>query len=480
MVDKTILRCIGLMSGTSMDGIDAVILETDGHVQMKHQCAKYMPYAREFQILLRAAEFAVREYEGSISNAGKNFSHKFDEYLKLNFTDVKPIKDQLAIYLHKNAEAIIEFEAIVLHSTKLHAKIVQELIESSEFKSSDIDLIGYHGQALYHNPSKGITVQVGSGELLSNLVHIPVINNFRINDVANGGQGAPLAPLYHKALALAKGYDNAAIVNCGGIANITFVTGPKENDILAFDTGPGNVLIDRYVRLATSGKEFIDRDGKYGLSGIVHVELIEKLYEKTIVKDGINYYEKIPPKSLDPFDIKLITELTKLSLNDVCATLAAFTAFNIVESIKFLNVKLTKPKIWILAGGGWRNPVILDKFKQHLAIKIPTAKVFLANDIGWNNVSMEAEIFAYFAVRTLKALPISHPNTTNVKRGTLCGAMHLPDKDEMIAKKINWPHLSPKVSNLFNKNIDIVHGYKVSRRYDIAKTMMGISCGTKK
>ena len=358
-----ILKSIGLMSGTSMDGIDAALMETDGQKIIRQKATASISYEPEFQLKLRETEFMVR-------NAKSN---------------VAPLE-------------------VIKKSTELHAKAVQDLLKKTKLSPNEIDVIGYHGQALYHNPAEGITIQIGDGQLLANLTGIAVINDFRSDDIKNGGQGAPLAPLYHQALAIRDSYFPVVVVNCGGIANISIINGEKERQVFGFDTGPGNVLIDRYVRNKTNNKEFMDFDGKYGLKGKVNQDVLAKMIE--LLKP---YLEKKSAKSLDPSNFCLIKEFDDLSIYDACATLGALTAKCIVDSLGDL------PSKWILAGGGWNNPVILRFLKQYLTEKIPSVDIRLASEIGWDDTYMEAEIFAYLAVRNLYGLPISVPNVTGAK-----------------------------------------------------------------
>lgn len=364
---------IGLMSGTSMDGIDAVVMKTNGQDIIEQIASESLSYPSSFQLELREAELNVREAKSNIASA-----------------------------------------ATIKKSTEYHAQLVQKLLKKANLRPEEIDVIGYHGQSLYHNPKEKITIQIGDGQLLANLTGIVVVNDFRSNDILNGGQGAPLAPLYHYALAKKSAYFPVAIVNCGGIANVTLIY--DENNLSGFDTGPGNVLLDRYIREKTNNKEFMDYNGKYGLQGEVNKQILQKL------EDNLSKYLKLsPPKSLDPSDLNLIPEIYQLSIFDVCATLANFTAKCIVDS-----VKVEVPSKWILAGGGWNNPVIVKYLNEYLSAKLSDPEIKTATEIGWDSVYMEAEIFAYLAVRSLHKLPISLPNITGAKTPTLGGHAYVP------------------------------------------------------
>lgn len=398
-----------------MDGIDAALIETDGQTIINKIAALSFNYQHEFRLLLKLAEFCAKETKGNIKQAKEDFN-----ILKLKYPDFLELKDQLASYLYGNSKTEINLEDIILHSSKLHAQIALELLETENLSSRDIDLVGYHGQALYHNPKIGITLQVGDGNFLAHYLGINVIDNFRENDVKNGGQGAPLAPIYHQALAIRDNIYPIIVLNCGGIANFTYIKGTKEEDILGFDTGPGNVLIDAYIRHKTNNKETFDKDGKYGLKGKVNEKIMAILYHKSTLRDGENYFELPYPKSLDSSNFFLIKELDDLNIEDAAATIEAFTAKIIVETIKKLNI--TIPKKWILAGGGWNNPVITSKLKEYLG---DDYQVISASVLGWDEKDMEAELFAYLAVRSYLNLPISFPSTTNVKKALSGGKLHL-------------------------------------------------------
>ena len=402
---------IGLMSGTSMDGIDAALLETDGlgHIVEKGHLA--YSYSREFQIALKAAEYSVRKHLGNVQQAAFHFEKDLNEYLSLNM--IKPFAD-------------LTLDGIVLESTQLHAKAVQQLLEKYPVSASEIDVIGYHGQTLYHQPQRQRSVIVGNGQALADLVHIPVVYQFRANDIAAGGQGAPFAPIYHWALAKRDHLIPCVVLNCGGIANATVITEDDPQQLLAFDTGPGNGLIDTLVRKKTQGTENRDTDGHYGLAGRVHHDLLEQLYEESMQGDKADFFKKAPPKSLDIADFKSPQALDNVSLADACRTLEAFTADSIIKSIIQLNRPL--PKRWILAGGGWHNPVILEEFKTRLHLLLPQAEIHTADAIGWNGDALEAQIFAYLAVRHLQQLPFSFPGTTGVPRPLSGGVYCRPSR----------------------------------------------------
>jgi anhydro-N-acetylmuramic acid kinase len=208
-------------------------------------------------------------------------------------------------------------------------------------------------------------------------------------------------------------------------------------------------LIDQYVRIHTKNEEFFDEDGKYGLNGKVDNIVLKALYEGSVTKDGANYFSIIPPKSLDPGNFKLIPELDQLKFEDACATLEAFTAFTIADSLKFIKTEI--PKKWILAGGGWNNPVITAKLKEYLSEKLGAdVEVIQADQMGWDSKYMEAEIFAYLAARSIQGLPLSYTETTNSKSATFGGHAYIPENKQV----------TQKVKLLLDKNPAVLSGYK--------------------
>jgi anhydro-N-acetylmuramic acid kinase len=375
---------IGLMSGTSMDGIDAALLQTDGEGLIVELGHVHLPYSLEVIQALKMAEQQAK--------AGQR-----------------------------------DFAAATPLSTHLHAEAVQALLNQTGHQASEIDVIGYHGQTVFHDAAQKISLQIGDGHLLARLTGIAVVNDFRQADLQAGGQGAPFAPVYHLYLAKRDGHLPLAVVNCGGIANITLIQDASLENLIGFDTGPGNGLIDSLVRQRTQNQQVMDRDGQYGGQGRVHQAVLDALFDKAILKHGENYFAKKPPKSLDIRDMHLIAELDALSIEDACATLEAFTAESIVRSLDHVDQPI--PRHWILAGGGWYNPVILRELQQRLQAKLGAVTIEAADAMGWNSQALEAQIFAHFAVRHLKHLPLTVPGTTGVSRpvtgGVLCRPSNL-------------------------------------------------------
>lgn len=425
---------IGLMSGTSMDGIDAALIRTDGQADIRELDQLSVPYAPEFKLLLHAAQYCVKESEGYLLQAKNNYAlfgiRKYlEEELKLLPINRDQKLQELMAYAREfmHIDSLITFDDVIEHSTQLHAQAALQLIEKNGIDKQAIDVVGSHGQTMYHQPNRGISIVLGDGQLLADTLGIAVVNDFRSRDVAAGGQGAPFAPIYHQALAVRDNKVPAVVVNCGGIANMTVIINDNPEDLIGFDTGPGNGLIDRLVRQRTLGKENIDRDGKYGQRGEVNDQILNRLRETSIVKDGLTYYDLPPPKSLDFGDLVLIEELDLLSTEDACATLEAFTAESIVSSLDLLDLPRL-PTTWILAGGGWNNPVIKEELENRLRNKIgDDVEVKKANQIGWDNQALEAQIFAFFAVRSLQGKPLSVPGTTGVPEPLSGGQIHIPE-----------------------------------------------------
>lgn len=332
------VTALGLMSGTSMDGIDAGVILTDGSRYVNELGSHSLKYSADFKAQLRSAERAVLEAQGDMQRARSIFP---------------------------------ELDKVVQESTLLHAQLAQELITKLGYTAAQINVVGYHGQTLFHRPAAGITIQVGDGALLARTLGIPVVYDFRSNDVRHGGQGAPFAPLYHEALALQKGLAPAVFANCGGISNITVVTGVSST-LMAFDCGPGNALIDRFVLQRSAGA--MDQDGMFGLQGAVQDSVLTALRAKSLLlQDGSNYLDKPPPKSLDVNDLILIDELKELSLQDGCATLEAFTADCIVDSLAWVEQGDKYPQHLGAGWRGWNNPVILRELESRLRTRLGAA-----------------------------------------------------------------------------------------------------------
>ena len=348
-----IQKVIGLMSGTSLDGIDAALLETDGEDVARPGPGLTIPYDGETRALLRAGlEEAAQVAEGA------------------------PVPQSI-----REAERLL---------TEKHAEAVKALVA----KVGPVSLVGFHGQTILHRPERRWTWQIGDGALLARLTGIDVVNDFRSADVKAGGQGAPLVPLYHAALArnspLAR---PLAIVNIGGVANVTYING---DFVLAFDTGPGNAPIDDWMH-RHAGKP-VDMNGDFARTGKVDDAALDKMLANP-------FFARIPPKSLDRMDFGLAA-VEDLSPADGAATLTAFTAASIARAREhFPEPAMT----WIVCGGGRHNTTLMDMLRARV-----NAQVLKAEGARWDGDALEAEAFAYLAVRSVKGLPLSLPTTTGV------------------------------------------------------------------
>jgi anhydro-N-acetylmuramic acid kinase len=271
-------------------------------------------------------------------------------------------------------------------------------------KLSSVDVIGFHGQTVLHRPEQQLTVQLGDGRGLSEALGVPAVYDFRAADMDNGGQGAPLVPVYHRALALRAGLPlPAAFVNIGGIANVTFVPeGPAEG-LIAFDTGPGNCLIDDWALRYTG--EPMDRDAKLAMAGKVDRQALAALISHP-------YFKEPAPKSLDRGSFTL-DAIGDLSPQDGAATLTAFTVAGIAAAAHQLPAH---PRIWIVTGGGARNPHMFEGLRRVLGVNTVTA-----DEAGFSTDFMEAQAFAYLAARRMKELPSTFAGTTGVSEPVICG-----------------------------------------------------------
>jgi anhydro-N-acetylmuramic acid kinase len=368
-----VVRAIGLMSGTSLDGVDVALIETDGERIAGFGPTGYRPYAEDEQTLLRQA-----------------------------LVEGAALTDRTA-----RPGALAEADAFV---TRVHAEAVEAFLHAEQIDKSGIAIVGFHGQTVLHKPSARLTVQIGDGAVLARRLGLPVAYDFRAADVAAGGQGAPLVPVFHQALA--RDLDRPhpiAVLNVGGVANVTFVDG---GDPVACDTGPGNALIDDFMRARTGAP--LDRDGDQAARGRVDESFIERVLAN-------DFFGQPYPKSLDrnAFAFGNIG-LPDFSVADGAATLSALTAASVARIVPYLPAS---PRAWIVAGGGARNPTLM----RMLAERLMPATVETADAVGWSSQSIEAQAFAYLAVRTLNGLPITFPATTGVKlpmRGGILAAPH--------------------------------------------------------
>jgi len=355
-----LISSIGLMSGTSSDGIDASIIKSDGENKVQFIGNQFLPY---------------------------------DNKIKLRIRSLKE-KINLIADLKKNNQEINTLEKEI---TLLHVKIVNLIIKKYKIDKSKINLIGFHGHTIFHNFKEKKTKQIGDGILLSKLTRLNVVNNFRENDINNGGQGAPLVPIFHKLLKIKLKLKPPLIfVNIGGISNLTYLG--ENQEIKSLDTGPGNFLIDKILQLNSKDKIQYDKGGRIALTGNVNKSILD-----CFLSDP--YYDSLPPKSLDVNDFNL-NLLRGLNLEDSVATLSELTSQTIVNSLSFFD---TKPNKIILCGGGRKNKYIFERIKKLSNI--------LTNNIDEYKINgdfIESQAFAYLAIRSFLKKPISFPETTGV------------------------------------------------------------------
>jgi len=363
---------IGLMSGTSLDGVDVAAIETDGERILGFGPAGYRAYADDERALLRQA-----------------------------LADAKVLTDRTS-----RPGVLAEAEAFI---TRAHAAAVETFLTDAGIAREAVTIVGFHGQTVLHRPDNKLTVQIGDGAALAKRLGIAVTYDFRAADVAAGGQGAPLVPIFHQALARSIERPHPiAVLNIGGVANVTWVDGGEP---VACDTGPGNALIDDFMRARTGAP--LDRDGDQAARGTVDEDFVARVLAHP-------FFDLPCPKSLDRNDFALANiGLPNLSVADGAATLSALTAASVARVVARLPVP---PRSWIVAGGGARNPTLMKMLGGRLA----PATVETADAVGWSSQSIEAQAFAYLAMRTLNGLPITFPRTTGVAKAMTGGVVVRP------------------------------------------------------
>lgn len=364
---------LGLMSGTSMDGIDASIIRSDGE----------------------------NEYESTFD--------EFFEYDQALYKDLVNLRNKInsANDIIVNSELVSEIERKI---TLYHAEICNKIINKSDH---EVDLIGFHGQTIFHDASQKISKQLGDGSLLSSLLKKDVIYNFRANDIANGGQGAPLAPIFHNLIINKNKIELPVfILNIGGIANITIITSNKNDDLISYDIGPGNCLLDEWVRKHTSYR--YDLNGKAASIGKI---------DEIILNQATENFENINKNKNLSFDIKDfdLSFVRGLSYEDGLSTLTKFTSEIICDSI-IKNTKKDKTnKINLLVcGGGRKNLTLIENITNKLPNNI---NLDLIDDYNINGDFIESQAFAYLAIRSLLKKEISFVKTTNVKKSCTGGIL---------------------------------------------------------
>ncbi len=407
---------IGLMSGTSMDGVDCALIKTDGKFEIDYIASESIHYSSSFHIILKASEFIAAKYAADLDKINENFSAELQQYCAEHYIDF----DHVQLSFQQQTQLPLILASIIDYSTQLHLQVIQSMLARAKINATQIKAIGYHGQTLYHNAYQKISWQMGKPQWLANQINIPVVFNFRQQDLEHGGHGAPLAPVFHQALVKKNKLQPAAVINCGGIANVTLVT---DQDLIAYDAGPGNVLLDRYVKITSQFETSYDQDGKIALRGEYRQELIDCLQEQSCLL--ADFYQKLPPKSLDSYDLFLPEIIYNYDKHDVCYNLAYFTAMNLVTSLQ-LTANDFQLKNIILAGGGWHHPVIKASFEKLISQQFKGVEIFTADNLHWHNQSFEAQLFAYLAARHVDQLPLTFPSTTGVAQDCLGGEVYLP------------------------------------------------------
>ena len=356
---------LGLMSGTSGDGVDVSVIDSDGIDQFNEVTNKYFKYDQKI-------------YE--------NLHYLRDKILKSNDLNI-------------NEGKIDDLEREI---TIFHAKIVNQILKSVDKK---IDFIGFHGQTIYHNPLEKISRQLGDGNLLSQLTKKTVIYDFRQNDIKNGGEGAPLTPIFHKLIINKKKIElPVCILNIGGISNITAISEHDKNSLKSKDLGPGNCLIDEWIRHKTKNK--FDKDGKIAKQGKIN---------KLILNQALDIFDNRSNRNIFSFDIKDfdLNFVRGLSLEDGAATLTDFSS-KIISAELYNFLSKTKDKFWkvLLCGGGRKNTTLVERIKNEIAKDLVIQSI---DDYGIDGDFVESQAFAYIAIRSFLKLPISFPTTTGCK-----------------------------------------------------------------
>ncbi|MDO8608604.1 MAG: anhydro-N-acetylmuramic acid kinase [Phaeospirillum sp.] len=353
------MLALGLMSGTSLDGVDAALVTTDGETVTRLGRGLTVPYPDSRRAALRSV----------LGGVG----------------DVAAVERDITVF---------------------HAGVVERLLAEAGVTAAEVGLIGFHGHTILHRPDRRRTWQIGDGPLLASMTGIAVVSDFRSDDVAAGGQGAPLVPVFHRALAVGLATP-LAVLNLGGVGNVTWIG--DNGALLAFDTGPGNALIDDWA-LAHTGKP-VDEDGRLAAGGRVDAAAVEAFARHP-------YFERVPPKSLDRDDFRSFAEalVRDMAAGDGAATLTAFTAVAVARAARHFPAPVAR---WLVCGGGRHNPAIMAALRSELGGDVEPVEA-----VGWDGDAMEAQAFAFLAVRSSRGLPITFPETTGVQHPLTGGRLH--------------------------------------------------------
>jgi len=375
MAVKRPMRVLGFMTGTSLDAVDMAVLETDGEIIRGFGPAGEKKLDPAVRAILEKATAAALAWPWDAPRPA----------------------------IFAEADAAIAEE---------HLNAARAFMADHYLAAGALDLVGFHGQTVLHEPPGparvvGRTVQLGDAARLAAGLGLPVAHDFRTADVAAGGQGAPLAPVYHEALVRWSGLPApVAVLNLGGVGNVTLVGGA--GGLEAYDTGPANGMIDLWVQARTSAR--CDEDGALASAGKIHADIVATYLAHP-------YFAARGPKSLDRFDFSL-DPVRHLSLEDGAATLTAFASEAVALGLEGLT---RRPQRLIVCGGGRHNPVLMAAIARRSAIPVATAEA-----VGWRGDSIEAEAFAYLAARMSRGLPISFPGTTGVSEAMTGGSLARP------------------------------------------------------
>ena len=376
---KKIFTALGVMTGTSMDGVDISLIKSDGDADYAHILDNYFKFDYELQKRLTNLRNKLFVFED----------------LEKNFKELNDVERDFTLFI---------------------GKMVNKIVIKY---NNNIDLIGFHGQTIFHNSDKKISKQLGDGKLLSQITKKIVVNNFREKDLTNNGQGAPLTPIFHNLISkiLLKKYNleyPLNIINIGGITNITQILDQDDSqgkNLYAFDIGPGNCLIDEWVR--KNSKKKFDNNGEISRSGNINDLILNQALD--------NFRIKTFEKSLDvkDFDISFVRGL---SLEDGCATLTRFSAILIARGIEYVNnIKNSNPKKNLVCGGGRKNLSLINGINENLKQK---NKIEDIDKYEFEGDFIEAQAFGYLSIRSFLKLPISFPNTTRCKNPTTGGVIN--------------------------------------------------------
>jgi len=355
------MTALGLMSGTSLDGVDVALVTTDGLTIDSLGPARTYAYDDAFRSQLRA----VLGGQGPVAQVERNL-------------------------------------------TEIHAWVVRRFLDDFNLKAGAVDLIGFHGHTIVHRPDRRQTWQIGDGALLAALTGIPVVCDFRTADVLAGGQGAPLVPVFHRALAKGVG-GSVAVLNIGGVANVTWIG--ADESMVAFDTGPGNALMDDWV-LHHTGQPY-DSGGQLAASGNVDAEKVQSFLSHP-------YFSASAPKSLDRDDFAKTAQALVAGMNaaDGVATLTAFT----VSSVAIAQNHFPQtPERWLITGGGRHNGALMAALKDRMTVPVEPVEA-----VGWNGDALEAQAFGFLAVRSRFGLPLTFPETTGGRQPLTGGRFFKP------------------------------------------------------